>query len=196
MARRFIGNRSPLLALGTIAASSLALASCAGDAPAEVMFTSAEQCIAAGMDQQVCQTGYQDAVQAHLASAPRFDGMAACEAEYGVGQCTPAPATANSGGGGSFFMPFLAGYMMSSALNNLSDYGAYRRQRELNGYAYGSSPIYRNRSGQTLTPGTSGRANSTAINPSRPSMQPVNVNTQTVARSGFGGRSSGLGFGG
>ncbi|WP_375449905.1 DUF1190 domain-containing protein [uncultured Devosia sp.] len=196
MRRRFTGRRSPLLALGTIAASSLALASCAGDPPAEVMFTSAQQCIEAGMDQQVCQTGYQDAMQAHLASAPRFDGLAACEAEYGAGQCAPAPAAANTGGGGSFFIPFLAGYMMSSAINNLTDYGAYRRQRELNGYAYGSSPIYRNRSGQTLTPGTGGGANGTTLAPSRQNMQPVNVNTQTVARQGFGGRPSGLGFGG
>ncbi|KKC34088.1 DUF1190 domain-containing protein [Devosia psychrophila] len=195
MRRRFIGGRSPLLALGTIAASSLALAGCAGEAPAEVMFTTAEQCIQAGMDQQVCQTGYQDAVQAHLTNAPRFDGLAACEAEYGEGQCTAAPAQADGGGGTGFFMPFLAGYMMSSALNNMGAYNNYRRDRELNGYANGASPIYRNRSGQTLTP-TVGRPNGTAIVPNRATMQPVNVNTQTVARQGFGGRSTGMGFGG
>lgn len=194
MRRRFAANR-PLLALGTIAASSLALAGCAGEPPGEVMFTSAEQCIEAGMDQQVCLAGYQDAMQAHWQNAPRFDGLAACEAEYGAGQCGEAPAAVTSGGG-SFFVPFLAGYMMSSALNNLSDYGAYRRQRELNGYGYGTSPIYRNRSGQTVTPGTLGRQNGTAIAPSQRSMQPVNVNTQTVARSGFGGRSGGWSLGG
>lgn len=189
MRRRFIGSRSPLLALGTIAASSLALAGCASDAPAEVMFTTAEQCIAAGMDPQVCQTGYQDAVQTHLTNAPRFDGLAACEAEYGVGQCAAAPAEANNGGGGGgFFMPFLAGYMMSSAFNNIGAYNNYRRDN-------GATPIYRNRSGQTLTP-TVGRPNGTAIAPNRSTMQPVNVNTQTVARQGFGGRSTGMGFGG
>lgn len=198
MRRRLSGRKSPLLALGTIAVSSLALAGCAGEPPGEVLFTSVDQCIQGGMNQQVCEAGFQDAMQAHLTSAPRFDGLAACEAEYGEGQCTSAPATANNngGGGGSFFMPFLAGYMMSSALNNLTDYGNYRRLRQDQGYAYGTSPIYRNRSGQTLAPGSSRNANGTAIAPGRQTLQPVNVNTRTVARQGFGGRSSGLGFGG
>jgi uncharacterized protein YgiB involved in biofilm formation len=149
------------------------------------------------MNQQVCEAGYQDAMQAHLVSAPRFDGLAACEAEYGEGQCTAAPATTQTGGGGgSFFVPFLAGYMMSSAINNLTDYGNYRRLRQSEGYAYGTVPIYRNRSGQTLTPGRGSGANGAVVAPGRQTMQPVNVNTRTVARQGFGGRSTGLGFGG
>lgn len=192
MRRRLRGSRPPLLSLGTIAISSMALAGCAGEPPGEVLFSSVDQCISAGMDAQVCQAGYQDAMQSHLANAPRFDGLAACEAEYGAGQCTQQPAAA-TGGGGSFFTPFLAGYLLSSTLNNIGDYNSYRRTQINNGNSYGSTPIYRNRSGQTLTPGT--RPGGDMAAPSRQTMQPVNVNTRTVVRQGFGGGGN-YGFGG
>ncbi|MBX5083472.1 DUF1190 domain-containing protein [Rhizobium lentis] len=196
MRRRMSGHRRPLLALGTIAASTLALSGCGEEAPSDIMFTSVDQCVAAGMDRQVCQAGYQDAMRAHLAAAPRFNGMAACEAEYGKGQCTEQPSNTvanNSGGGGSFFVPFLAGYMLSSALNNIGDYYDYRRRQEQSGSYYGSTPIYRNRSGQTVT--TTVRSSDSVTAPSRQTVKPVNVNTRTVARQGFGGRSS-FSFGG
>ena len=198
MRRRKSGHRRPFLALGTIAASTLALSGCGDQTPSEVMFTSVDQCVTSGMDRQVCQAGYQDAMRAHLAAAPRFNGMAACEAEYGTGQCTEQQAAAvpnNSGGGGSFFTPFLAGYMLSSALNNITDYSDYRRRQEASGYYYGSTPIYRNRSGQTLTTTVRSGGSDGVTAPSRQSVKPVNVNTRTVARQGFGGRSS-FSFGG
>jgi len=196
MRRRLSGRKAPLLSLGSIAISSIALAGCAGDPPGDVLFTSVDQCITAGMDAQVCQAGYQDAMQAHLVNSPRFDGLAACEAEYGVGQCSEQTAAASTGGSGSFWTPFLAGYVLSSAINNLTDYNSYRRQREVQGYSYGSQPIYRNRTGQTVTPtiGVPGN-NNTAVTPSRQTVQPVNVNTRTVVRQGFGG-SGGFKFGG
>lgn len=198
MRRRKSGHKRPFLALGTIAASTLALSGCGDQTPSEAMFTSVDQCVTSGMDRQVCQAGYQDAMRAHLAAAPRFNGMAACEAEYGSGQCAEQPTSAvpnNTGGGGSFFVPFLTGYMLSSALKNIGDYYDYRRRQEDSG-SYGSTPIYRNRSGQTVTTTVrSGGRNDTVTAPSRQSVKPVNVNTRTVARQGFGGRSS-FSFGG
>jgi len=191
MRRRLSGRSRPLLALGSIAVTSIALAGCAGDPPGEVLFSSAEQCIAAGMDAQVCQAGYQDAMQAHLANAPQFDGLAACEAEYGPGQCAEQANTAATGGG-SFFTPFLAGYLLSSTLNNIGDYNRYR-STQANGGGFGATPIYRNRAGQTLAP-TIRSGNDTALAPTR-QVQPVNVNTRTVARQGFGGGSR-VSFGG
>ncbi|MBB3390803.1 uncharacterized protein YgiB involved in biofilm formation [Rhizobium sp. BK275] len=200
MRRRKSGHKRPFLALGTIAASTLALSGCGDQTPSETMFTSVDQCVESGMDRQVCQAGYQDAMRAHLANAPRFNGMAACEAEYGSGQCTEQSANAspnNTGGSGSFFVPFLAGYMLSSALNNIGDYNVYRRRQEESGNYYGSTPIYRNRSGQTVTTTvrSGGTRSDTTLAPSRQSVKPVNVNTRTVARQGFGGRSS-FSFGG
>ncbi|MUZ73494.1 DUF1190 domain-containing protein [Agrobacterium vitis] len=196
MRRRLSGRTPPILALGTIAASSLLLSGCGEDAPTERTFTSVDQCISQGMDREVCQTAYQDAVKAHMANAPRFDGMAACEAEYGAKQCVQQTAPNTGGtGGGSFFMPFMAGYLLSSTINNIGDYNRYRRE-ETQGRSYsggsfgGGTPIYRDRSGQTVT---INKGRDTILAPS--SSKPANVNTRTVSRQGFGGRSS-FSFGG
>jgi len=103
---------------------------------------------------------------------------------------TPAAATGTQGSGsGSFFMPFMTGYLISSAISNLSNYGAYQRQRESGGSS--SVPIYTNRSGVSY------RSDPVAIGQA-PQQRPVNVNTRTVSRQGFGGMSSSRGssFGG
>lgn len=207
MRRRLSGRTPPFLALGTIAVSGLALASCGDNPPAEdVMFKSVDQCLQAGMDQQVCQVGYQDAMRTHLAGAPRFDGLAACEAEYGQGQCAQSSGDAGSGSVGSFFIPIMAGYLLSSGIETIGDYYKYRRREEEGQQAgagggggyYGSPPIYRTRSGQTVTTALApaSGSQSASASSSRYSVKPVNVNTRTVARRGFGGRSFSFGFGG
>jgi len=190
MTKRFTGRARPILALGTIAAGGLALSAC-GDAPAQdAVYASPAQCIEAGVEADICNAEYQEALQAHLRDAPRFDGQAACEAEYGAGRCleTPAAGTQTSGGGG-FFVPFMTGYLVSSAISNLTNYGAYSSYRNSGGYRPG--PIYTDRSGASYRsePATVGQ-------PAR--QRPVNVNTRTVSRQGFGGMSSsrGMSFGG
>jgi uncharacterized protein YgiB involved in biofilm formation len=195
MRRRLSGRKPPILALGTIAASTLILSGCGEEPASDMLFTSVDQCVSTGVDLQVCQTAYQDAMKAHLANAPRFNGMAACEAEYGQGQCIDQ-RDSGPGGGGSFFMPFMTGYLLSSTINNVSDYYRYRERQEASGYYGGSTPIYRTRSGQavTTTVSTGGSRRDTSITTPR-APKPVNVNTRSVSRQGFGGRSS-FGFGG
>ncbi len=196
MRRRLSGRKPPILALGTIAASSLLLTGCGDDAPTDTMYSSPEQCISAGVDRELCQTAYEDAMKAHLANAPRFNVKGECETAYGDNQCSEQRSN-----GGSFFTPFMTGYLLSSTINNITDYYSYRRRQEQSGSSYGSSgsywgssPIYRNRSGQTVTTVGTGRSRDTAITTTSPT-KPVNVNTRSVSRSGFGGRSS-FGFGG
>ncbi|GGA99351.1 hypothetical protein GCM10011491_29530 [Brucella endophytica] len=202
MRRRLSGRTRPILALGTIAASGLALAGCGDSGPAQdVLFKSVDQCVQAGTNEQVCQAAYQDAMRAHLDGAPRFNGQAACEAEYGAGQCTETRAAAGSGSSGSFFMPFMAGYMLSRGINTIDDYYKSRRREQDQSGAYrysGSAPIYRTRSGQTVTtaPVPAGGTQSTGVSSPGYKAKPANVNTRTVARQGFGGRSSSFGFGG
>lgn len=206
MRRRLSGRTPPFLALGTIAASGLALVSCGDKPPAEdVMFKSVDQCMQAGMDEQVCRAGYQDAMRAHLAGAPRFDRRAACEAEFGWAQCTQARGSDGSGSAGSFFIPFMAGYMLSTGIEKIDDYYKYRRREAEQaggggggGGGYSGSPIYRTRTGQTVTttPAPASGSQSASASSSRYSVKPVNVNTRTVARRGFGGRSLSFGFGG
>ncbi|RFC66264.1 DUF1190 domain-containing protein [Fulvimarina endophytica] len=190
MARRKRAARPPRLALGTIAATGLILSGC-GDEPAtDAVYNTPSECAASGVDLQICEAEYQQALQQHLQNAPRFDGQAACEAEYGEGRCLSSgnlPGEQQTDGGtGSFFLPFMTGYLVSSAIGNLSSYAAYRNYRSSPSYNY-SAPIYQNRAGQTVTSATQGGQRVS---------RPVNVNTRTVARSGFGGRSSGGFFGG
>ena len=86
-------------------------------------------------------------------------------------------------------MPLLAGFAVPQALQ--------RRYYDdddfvfINGSGgYRGSPIYRSRSGGTVVIDRGTNATAKAVS------KPVNVNTVTVARSGFGGKSSARGFGG
>ncbi|MDY8110397.1 DUF1190 domain-containing protein [Fulvimarina sp. 2208YS6-2-32] len=193
MRKRKIGSHPPLLALGTIAATGLVLSGCGEEPATDAVFNTPTECASSGVDLEICEAEYQQALQQHLSNAPRFDGQAACEAEYGEGRCLDAGQVAdqqgaNNGGSGSFFIPFMTGYLVSSAIGNLASYAAYRNYRSSPSYNY-SSPIYTNRAGQTVT---------SAVRDGQRISRPVNVNTRTVSRSGFGGRSTSRGgfFGG
>ncbi|WP_040488938.1 DUF1190 domain-containing protein [Fulvimarina pelagi] len=187
MRKRKIGARPPLLTLGTIAATGMVLTGCGEDPPTEALFSTPTECAASGVDLQICEAEYQAALSEHLKNAPRFDGQAACEAEYGEGRCLETSNLVNqqaNDGAGSFFIPFMTGYLISSAIGNLASYAAYRNYRSSPSYTY-SAPIYRTRGGQTVT---------SAVQGGQRVSRPVNVNTRTVSRSGFGGRSSSRGF--
>ncbi|MBC8130359.1 MAG: DUF1190 domain-containing protein [Rhizobiaceae bacterium] len=180
MKRRFTGRRPPFLVLGTIAASGLVLSACGEEPPAEIVYNSAAQCIEAGVDTEICNAEYQQALQQHVQNAPKFNAVAVCEAEYGEGRCMEAGTQSASGTGG-FFVPFMTGYLVSSAISNLTNYAAYRNYRRDTGY--NSAPIYTSRGGQTF------RSDPPAIGQA-PQQRPYNVNTRTVSRQGFGGLSS------
>lgn len=181
MTRRFTGTRQHSLILGSIAASGLVLSGCGENVPQEQLFATVEECRTAGISEQICTAEYQEALSRQIRDAPRFNDQAACEAEYGVAKCLRAEDPDN---GSSFFMPFMAGYVVSSALRNFTSFGSYSNFRRTN--AYTPTPIYRNRAGDNVT--TAGGSQRVA--------RPYNVNTRTVSRQGFGGRSSGRGFGG
>ncbi|WP_152047466.1 DUF1190 domain-containing protein [Aureimonas psammosilenae] len=194
MTKRFISKRRPILALGTIAAGGFALTACGDDPPPEnTMYNSVAQCVEAGIEQNICNAEYQAAISEHLKNAPKFDGQAACEAEYGAGRCMQAPQTQGNGSGtGSFFIPFMTGYLISSAISNLTNYNSYGSYVNSGSYRR-PTPIFTNRSGVTYRSDPEvGRQVSTP--------RPANVNTRTVSRSGFGGisssRSSSSSFGG
>jgi len=93
---------------------------------------------------------------------------------------------------GSVFVPLLAGFVVSQSLQR-----RYYEEDDNNDYAYRGggngrygAPIYRNRNGKMVEiapPATAG---------AKPVIRPVNVNSVTVARSGFGGVGRSRGFGG
>lgn len=184
MTRRFISNKPPLLALGTIAASGLALSGCGNEPSADTLFTSPTQCIEAGIDNNICNAEYQTALSRHLRDAPKFDGQAACETEYGAGRCMEVPRDqAGASGGGSFFLPFMTGYLISSAVQRMTNYNSYGTY--VSGGSYSRpTPIFTGRNGTTYR-------SDPVIGNQVGTPRPANVNTRTVSRSGFGGLSSG-----
>ncbi|ARO15462.1 hypothetical protein BVG79_02122 [Ketogulonicigenium robustum] len=106
-----------------LAASAFALSACKPEVT-EVdaqLFPDTASCYAAADSLQStfsradCDNVAADAQAQHAATAPRYDALAACEAEYGTGNCETAQNT--GGGGGSFFMPLLMGYLMGNMLS-------------------------------------------------------------------------------
>jgi len=195
--RRFAGRSRSQLALGGIAvAATVTLSGCGGGTPdfQDAQFTSVSECVKGGFPENLCQSSYSSALQEYQKGAPQFANRQGCEQEWGAQQCVQYSGTGYSNGhsAGSVFVPMLAGFVLSQALQRrynedggagLGYYGGY-------GGGYNSSPIYRDRRGGTVVVDRSG---------GRSIAKPVNVNTTTVARSGFGGMGksrSGFSFGG
>lgn len=200
--RRFAARTRPRLALGGLAAAAgMSLSGC-GETPdfQTAQFTSVSECTSAGFPSNLCQASYNAAYLEHQRTAPQFKSETECEKEWGTGQCASQFAGVSSGLGGvpgassisSVFVPALAGFLVSQQLQqrfydtgeiDIDYYGGY-------GSRYRGSPVYRSRTGNTVTVDRSGGKAVTT---------PVNVNTRTVAQSGFGGRSfsrSGSSWGG
>lgn len=193
--RRFASPARTRLALGSIAAAaSVGLAGCDDTPPnlQDAHFTTVSECVRAGFPDRLCEGSYNAAWQEYVDTAPKFNTLQSCQQDWGDQQCAPLGSYAPTGNvttAGEVFVPLLAGFVVSQALQ--------RRYYDDNDFVfingsggYRGSPIYRNRSGGTVVidRGTSPTAKAIA--------KPVNVNTVTVARSGFGGKSSSRGFGG
>ena len=112
--------------------SASAAAPAAEESVDAVAYADPAACKAAGeVPAAECDNGWIAAQNDHAANGPRYGDKAACEAEYGEGRCET-----RTSGGGSFFMPFLAGMMIGN----------------MGGGRYHPAPYYRNRRGLFSTP--------------------------------------------
>lgn len=171
-------KRSRSLVLTLMAGSTLGLAACDDSSPQqprdlassdlagdERLYQSLEDCIAGQVfTAEHCQASFQEAQEAHAEVAPRFDNGAACEAEFGAGACTQQ-TTSN---GTSWFMPFMAGYAVSSLMNNIGS--GLNRQRYSKPLYYSPRGGYVTASGRTLS-------NTAAANWSAPSARTATTPT-------------------
>ena len=169
-------------------------------------YSDVNACIAADqVPDAECETGWQTAQADHVANGPRYGDKAACEAEYGAGNCET-----RTSGGGSFFMPFLAGMVLGQVLSpgrgyGYSGTGLYRDRYGRFGTPYSRSGggLYRSPTTGRLQVGPSALAPATRYAPSgyarggsgysAPSS--VREPTRTVSRGGFRSSSRG-GYGG
>ncbi len=131
-----------------------------------------------------CEVAYQQAQAEAERTAPRFASRDDCYAEYGSGNCRQS----NSGG---FFMPFMAGYMVSSLISDMTYpryynpvYSRYDRSRGYGTIVTGSGYPLRDSygNGSYRVPASSTKAQAPAkIKPKV---------TKTVSKGGFGSSAS------
>ncbi len=132
-----------MLAPLTVGVASVMLSGC-GDRQDATVYTSIDECTRNNPDLvQQCQAAYEAALEEAKRTGPKYSTQAACEEEFGYNQCNPVQQSS----GGSFFMPFMAGYMLSNLMNpgysqpmytSYSPYSPYRyRWMTADGYDYG-----------------------------------------------------------
>lgn len=174
------------------AATAAGLAACnEAPPPAPAPFSTVEQCVGRGVDRAQCQTAYDEAVKSHQERAPRFATREECLKGVDVNDCTPTQVRQPDGSTTSMFLPAIGGFLVGQALANRQQGGGFG----------GGSPYYRSRDypnqfRDTRDLTTSRDPGPQALAPSRQNptvSRPPNVNTTTIARSGFGSSSSSFG---
>lgn len=130
------------LALGV---SSIMLAACSDDRQEAMIFTSLDECKNQYPEYSAsCDAAYQQAIAEASRTSPKFQSQRDCETDFGDNQCVAY----RSDNGQSWFMPFMAGYMVSGLFSNRHyssplftshSYGSPYRYRWIgaDGYDYG-----------------------------------------------------------
>jgi uncharacterized protein YgiB involved in biofilm formation len=152
-------------------------------------FRNERECAAAN-NPDACRQALMDAQQQHVRTAPAFASREACEARFGLENCTetkvqPSPEQIQPGeqqtaqsGGGSWFLPIMMGYMMGRTLGGPGYVPpAAGAQAPSQQTAAAGRPVYRDVN-NTVYSGRETLGRTQAIAPPRPS--------PTVARGGFG----------
>lgn len=189
-------KRSRVLHVSSLmATASFSLAACgspqrvaAPEPEPTPVYTSLDECRAANDISDVeCDAAQAAAQKAAAETAPRYATQSECEGQWGPSQCQP-----NNSGGGSFFTPLLAGFVVGQMLNGGGYRGGgpmYRDRNNQYSNGYGGGYAYRDyRTGKTLTNGRE-YGDVARQAPSR-----VQSRTTVVSRGGFGG--GGRGYGG
>lgn len=169
-----------VVAVASGIAGTTLLSGCAEEQVDASIFADIPACVASGQDQLACEEAFSAARKQHADLAPQFASAADCEAEFGAGNCGDASrAEVSEGGGGSFFFPLLAGYMMGSALANRGQ------------------PLYRSKDGNWRNPAgqnLGSRTGPTSV-PKSATATPTS-RTRVTSRGGFSSPRASSGSGG
>jgi uncharacterized protein YgiB involved in biofilm formation len=154
------------------------LASCGDDEGDKIKIYSDAQACAAENDPALCEKEAKESAARHVETAPRYPQQPSCEQIHGVGNCVPTPVRDAGGQMTNWFMPALAGFMLSRALSQPYPQPIYR---DAQGFAYGGGTVYGNYNsggGRTATVSRSGAS-------------PVSVaGGPGTSRGGFGATAS------
>jgi uncharacterized protein YgiB involved in biofilm formation len=163
-------------------------------------FQSEQQCAQAN-DPSACRQALADAQREHARTAPAFGSREACEARFGLENCTETKATPTpeqiqpgepqqpqqtaQSGGGSWFLPVMMGYMMGRTLGGpayVPPAAGQQAPPTQTASAATGRPVYRDVN-NTVYSGRESLGRTNVVAPPRPS--------PTVARGGFGRTGTG-----
>lgn len=159
------------------------MAGCSGGSSNnEVQFvTSVDDCVAnTEFTEQACEAAYKQALADAESTAPRYRYESDCAAEFG-----------NCERSGNFFIPFMAGYIISEVIDEVGD--AYERKHRYRhsyptyyyrGYGYGRNKIM---TSDGMIVGSPGQR---SYRVSRDVLKPKPAVTRTMSRGGFGSAAS------
>lgn len=139
-------------------------------------YESVEACIAAGVqDESTCRTEFDKAKALHEKVAPRYQTSSTCYGEFGYDRCYRQRTST-----GSFWFPVMVGYMLAPRRTSAVIYSQplYRPSRDPNQF-------YTSRGQGVGSVSRDGRAQIAKSQVSQP-----RARTRTVARGGFGARST------
>lgn len=160
--------------LALLSASALVLVSC-GEAEEDALaYKSVDECINAGVhDAATCEAEYQKALDEHARAAPRYRDQRNCDADFGYNNCTRYQTSS-----GSFWLPFMVGYMMGPRIGGpVYTQPLYRPSSDPgNYYTAGNARVGR--------PGADGKVQVAQSQVKKPAAR-----TRTVSRGGFGARA-------
>lgn len=164
-----------------IGVSAVALTACEEPKVEAAVFDNLQQCIDdKTITGEQCELSYKEAVAKHAEVAPKYTSAADCQADFGAGQCEPAPYRSTSGG--SIFMPLMAGYMMGSFMGRRSSVIPQPLYRTAD-----DKKTYRTADNRKVGT-TTGRTQVARSATSRPSFK-----SSTISRGGFGRSGSRFG---
>lgn len=200
-------KRSTLIMTTAILAGTIFLAGCEDSKKPEALsFKSMEQCMyQRPLDQneldweKICEDAMEAAQKEHERTAPRYapsgsDGDDLCEQEHGDDACYER----KDADGNSFWTPFLAGYVVSSMLNNNGQRIYHYSKSQPMYYSKGDRKMYTASGGYAATTFGRSSVSRSAVSPVRSTPKlttPVSIKSTggfgrsaTAARGGsFGG---------
>ena len=169
-------KRSMIFIMAILGVSAIAF-TFSGESEEEVLsYASVEACIAAGVqDDATCRTEFDKAKAMHEEVAPRYQTSSTCYGEFGYDRCYRHRTST-----GSFWLPFMVGYMLAPRGYSGSIYSQplYRPSSDPNRF-------YTSGGGRVGGASADGRARVAKSQTSQP-----RARTRTVARGGFGARAT------
>ncbi|KMV29801.1 DUF1190 family protein [Photobacterium swingsii] len=156
--------------------AGVALTGCSDNSTEAEIYHSLDDCISDNPSYtEQCQSAYQFALQEASRTAPKYQSMNDCVAEFGSNGCMQSP-------GNNWFMPAMAGFMFARMMDNNRGYYSqpmfrsyypgsvfYDRWTTADGYDYGRSS-YRK----------------TTVRVGKDQMKPKATTSRTISRGGFG----------